>query len=145
MSLERFRRTRMVVVTRRSMAYQAARAMADNHIGSVLVSEPGGLAGIITDRDLALDAVERMLPLLRVFLVPRQRHDLGLVIRQLRVIERDDAGGVVVVNPVARCAELLMMDRRQRPCARVPIAGVPRGRPRHSEDNVSDLKAFRSL
>lgn len=54
MSLERFRRTRMVVLTRRSMAYQAARAMADNHIGSVLVSEPGGLAGIVTDRDLAL-------------------------------------------------------------------------------------------
>lgn len=54
MSLERFRRTRMVVLTRRSMAYQAARAMADNHIGSVLVSDPDGLAGIITDRDLAL-------------------------------------------------------------------------------------------
>lgn len=54
MSLERFRRTRMVVLTRRSTVYQAARAMMDNHIGSVLVSEPRGLAGIITDRDLAL-------------------------------------------------------------------------------------------
>jgi CBS domain-containing protein/uncharacterized protein (DUF2267 family) len=54
MSLERFRRRKMVVLNRRSMAYQAARAMADNHIGSVLVSEPRGLAGIITDRDLAL-------------------------------------------------------------------------------------------
>ncbi len=36
------------------MAYQAARAMADNHIGSVLVSAPSGPAGILTDRDLAL-------------------------------------------------------------------------------------------
>jgi uncharacterized protein (DUF2267 family) len=36
------------------MAYQAARAMTDNHIGSVLVSDPEGMAGIITDRDLAL-------------------------------------------------------------------------------------------
>jgi CBS domain-containing protein len=54
MSLERFRRTRMVVLSRHSTAYQAARAMADNHIGSVLVSEPQGLAGMITDRDLAL-------------------------------------------------------------------------------------------
>lgn len=36
------------------MAYQAARAMADNHIGAVLVSQPGGIAGIVTDRDLAL-------------------------------------------------------------------------------------------
>lgn len=36
------------------MAYQAARAMEDNHIGAVLVSAPQGLAGIVTDRDLAL-------------------------------------------------------------------------------------------
>ena len=54
MSLERFRRTRMVILTRAAMSYQAARAMADNHIGSVIVTEPPGLAGIITDRDLAL-------------------------------------------------------------------------------------------
>lgn len=54
MSLDRFRRSRIVVLTRQSMAYQAARAMADNHIGAVLVSEPPGLAGILTDRDLAL-------------------------------------------------------------------------------------------
>jgi CBS domain-containing protein len=54
MSLERFRRTRMVVLAPNSMAYQAAWAMADNHIGSVLVSEARGLAGILTDRDLAL-------------------------------------------------------------------------------------------
>lgn len=57
MSLERFRRTRMVVLNRRSTAYQAARAMADNHIGAVLVSEPSGVAGIITDRDLALAVI----------------------------------------------------------------------------------------
>jgi CBS domain-containing protein/uncharacterized protein (DUF2267 family) len=54
MSLERFRRARMIVLTSRATAYQAARAMADNHIGSVLVSEAGGIAGIVTDRDLAL-------------------------------------------------------------------------------------------
>ena len=42
------------MLTRQSKAYQAARAMADNHIGSVLVSEPKALAGIVTDRDLAL-------------------------------------------------------------------------------------------
>ena len=54
MSLEGFRRSRMIVLSRNSMAFQAARAMADNHIGSVLVSEQGNLVGIITDRDLAL-------------------------------------------------------------------------------------------
>src|SRR3990172_4395948 len=54
MSLEQFRRTKLVMLNRQSRAYKAARAMADNHIGSVLVSEPKGLAGIVTDRDLAL-------------------------------------------------------------------------------------------
>jgi uncharacterized protein (DUF2267 family) len=44
----------MVVLSRQSMAYQAARAMADHHIGAVLVSQPPGIAGILTDRDLAL-------------------------------------------------------------------------------------------
>jgi CBS domain-containing protein/uncharacterized protein (DUF2267 family) len=54
MSLERFRRTKLVTLNRQSKAYEAARAMADNHIGAVLVSDPKGLAGIVTDRDLAL-------------------------------------------------------------------------------------------
>jgi len=54
MSLERFRRAKMIVLNERSLAYQAARAMEDNHIGSVLVTGPRGLAGVVTDRDLAL-------------------------------------------------------------------------------------------
>jgi uncharacterized protein (DUF2267 family) len=44
----------MVVLNPRSTAYQAARAMADNHIGAVLVSNRRDLTGIITHRDLAL-------------------------------------------------------------------------------------------
>lgn len=54
MSLERFRRTRMVILPKNTPAYQAARAMEDNHIGAILITEPPGLAGIVTDRDLAL-------------------------------------------------------------------------------------------
>lgn len=54
MNLERFRRNKMIVLNQQSMVYQAARAMEDNHIGAVLVSGPQGLAGIVTDRDLAL-------------------------------------------------------------------------------------------
>jgi CBS domain-containing protein len=42
----------MIVLNRSSTAYQAARTMADNHIGAVLVGDQPGLAGII--RDLAL-------------------------------------------------------------------------------------------
>lgn len=54
MNLERFRRNKMIVLNRQSMAYQAARAMEDNHIGAILVSGAQALAGIVTDRDLAL-------------------------------------------------------------------------------------------
>lgn len=54
MSLERFRRTKLVVLSRTDRAYQAARAMAANHVGSVLVSDRQGFSGIVTDRDLAL-------------------------------------------------------------------------------------------
>ena len=54
MNLDRFRRNKMIVLNRESMAYQAARAMEDNHIGAVLVGGQQSLAGIVTDRDLAL-------------------------------------------------------------------------------------------
>lgn len=54
MSLEKYRKSRMVILSGESMAYQAARAMADNHIGAVLVSRPPDTMGIVTDRDLAL-------------------------------------------------------------------------------------------
>ena len=57
MSLEGYRREKMIVLPARSTVYQAARAMADNHIGAVLVSESGQLTGIVTDRDLALAVI----------------------------------------------------------------------------------------
>jgi CBS domain-containing protein/uncharacterized protein (DUF2267 family) len=55
--LEKFRRTRLVVLNHRSTAHQAARAMADNHVGAILVSRPPELAGMVTDRDLALTVI----------------------------------------------------------------------------------------
>jgi hypothetical protein len=54
MSLDRFRRTRMVVLAQQATAHQAARAMADDHIGPVLVSQARGLRDIVTGRALAL-------------------------------------------------------------------------------------------
>ncbi len=57
MSLDRYRRPRLIVLHTRSSAHEAARAMADNHIGAVLVAENQQLVGIVTDRDLALDVV----------------------------------------------------------------------------------------
>ncbi|MGH9484806.1 MAG: CBS domain-containing protein [Terriglobales bacterium] len=57
MPLEQFRRDKLVILPARSTVYQAARAMADNHIGAVLVTRGGQLAGILTDRDIALAVV----------------------------------------------------------------------------------------
>lgn len=56
MKLEKYCRDRLVVLTGGDTAYDAARAMAANHVGAVLVTERGRLAGIVTDRDLALRA-----------------------------------------------------------------------------------------
>jgi predicted transcriptional regulator/uncharacterized protein (DUF2267 family) len=47
----------MVVLHPRTSVHAAARAMADNHIGSVLIAERRQVLGIVTDRDLALEIV----------------------------------------------------------------------------------------
>src|SRR6185369_6410248 len=62
MSLERYCRARLVVLHPYSSAHAAARAMADNHIGSILVAERQQLLGIVTDRDFALEIVAGDLP-----------------------------------------------------------------------------------
>lgn len=54
MSLERYCRDRLVVLNPRATAREAARAMESNHIGAVVVQDRGTIAGIVTDRDLAL-------------------------------------------------------------------------------------------
>jgi CBS-domain-containing membrane protein/uncharacterized protein (DUF2267 family) len=60
MDLEKQCQGRMVVLRGDATAYDAARAMYANHVGAVLIVENGALAGIVTDRDLALRAGPRM-------------------------------------------------------------------------------------
>jgi CBS domain-containing protein/uncharacterized protein (DUF2267 family) len=108
MSLERYRRPRLIVLHPRSTAYEAARAMADNHIGAVLVGEDRALVGIVTDRDLALDVVAA---------------DLDPRATTLRDVMSDEVVAVdmdATVDDVAR----IMRDRGVR---RVPV--VENGRP----------------
>ena len=57
MSLEKYRRPRMIVLHPRSSAFEAARAMVDNHVGALLVSEAQTPLGIVTDRDLVTEVV----------------------------------------------------------------------------------------
>jgi CBS domain-containing protein/uncharacterized protein (DUF2267 family) len=57
MSLEPYRRTRQIVLHPKSTAYEAARAMMENHVGAVLVAEEHTLVGVVTDRDLACEVI----------------------------------------------------------------------------------------
>jgi CBS domain-containing protein/uncharacterized protein (DUF2267 family) len=59
MSLEKYRRPRLVVLHPNESAYGAARAMEANHVGVVLIEEKGVLRGIATDRDLAIRVIGR--------------------------------------------------------------------------------------
>lgn len=57
MSLDRFRRPRMIVLHPTATAYEAACAMDQHEVGSVLVADDEGIVGIVTDRDLVLELV----------------------------------------------------------------------------------------
>jgi CBS domain-containing protein/uncharacterized protein (DUF2267 family) len=59
MSLERFRRPRLVVLHPDESAYEAARAMEANHVGAILLQQDQELRGIVTDRDLAVRVLGR--------------------------------------------------------------------------------------
>lgn len=57
MSLRWYRRPRMVALRPNRPVREAARALEQNNIGAVLVIHDGKLAGIVTDRDLAVRAL----------------------------------------------------------------------------------------
>lgn len=61
MSLRWYRRPRMVVLKPASSVLDAARALEHNRIGAVVVQDKGRVAGIVTDRDLAVRALGRRL------------------------------------------------------------------------------------
>jgi uncharacterized protein (DUF2267 family) len=55
MSLERYcRHKRTVIQNSSTSAYDAVRALENNHIGAIVVQDLGRVVGIVTDRDLAL-------------------------------------------------------------------------------------------
>jgi CBS domain-containing protein/uncharacterized protein (DUF2267 family) len=59
MSLEKYRRPRLVVLHTNESAYEASRAMEANHVGAILLEDKGRLRGILTDRDLTVRVVGR--------------------------------------------------------------------------------------
>ena len=57
MSLWSYVRPRMVVLTPRASALEAARAIENNRIGAVVIQDKGEVVGIVTDRDLTIRVV----------------------------------------------------------------------------------------
>jgi uncharacterized protein (DUF2267 family) len=58
MNLERYCTGKRVLVQRpQASAYEAARALITNHVGTVVVQDHGRVVGILTDRDLAVRTV----------------------------------------------------------------------------------------
>lgn len=58
MSLTKYLQGRLVVLPPRATVYDASRAMADNHIGAVIVHDGEHVVGMVTDRDLGLAVAE---------------------------------------------------------------------------------------
>lgn len=129
MSLEAFRREKLVVLSTRSTVYQAARAMADNHVGAVLISREGRLAGILTDRDIALSVVGEGLDPVITSLdevmtegvltcpisanltdVARLMRDYG--VRRLPLLEADRPVGLVTFDDLVLSGEVRLDDLR---------------------------------
>jgi CBS domain-containing protein/uncharacterized protein (DUF2267 family) len=57
MSLEKYRRPRLVVHNSQRSVHDAARAMESNHVGVIIVQDKRQVTGIVTDRDLSLRAI----------------------------------------------------------------------------------------
>jgi CBS domain-containing protein/uncharacterized protein (DUF2267 family) len=107
MSLERYRRPRLIVLRSDVSAHDAARAMEANHIGAVVVQDDGEPVGIVTDRDLALRVVGR-------------GRDPMLTL--LREVMSDDLAILPVSSTEDRAAELM----RVRRVRRIPLVEADR-------------------
>ena len=59
MSLRFYVRPRMVVLTPKASALEAARSIENNNIGAVLIQDKGEVVGIVTDRDLTVRSLAR--------------------------------------------------------------------------------------
>lgn len=108
MSLEKYRRPRMIVLNPRSTAYEAVRAMVDNHVGAILVHDSKELVGVVTDRDIAIEVVAG---------------DLDARSTPLHDIMSDDVAALEVNASVEDAVRTMC----ERACRRVPI--TENGRP----------------
>lgn len=115
MSLEKYCRGRLIVLRTSDTAFQAARAMDSNHVGTVMAHSKGRVMGMVTDRDLALRVVGRGLDPLEVRLRDVMTPDpatveidqsegeaaalmRGMLVRRLVILDRGRLAGLVSLD-----------------------------------------------
>jgi CBS domain-containing protein/uncharacterized protein (DUF2267 family) len=105
MSLERYCRDRLVVLKPDHSAYDAARAMENNHVGALVVQDRRGVVGIVTDRDLALGIVGGGLLAHETLVYELMSIDLATVSID------DDEGDALEVMQRRRVRRVIVLDR----------------------------------
>lgn len=115
MSLKWYVRPRLVALSPDTSVLEAARAIESNRIGAVIVHDKGRIAGIVTDRDLAIRVVGRALdpnttPLAEVMttgvatLAPSDSQSSALrlmerrKVRRVPLVERERLVGIVTLD-----------------------------------------------
>lgn len=123
MSLDRYRRPRLIILPPHATAYEAARAMAEHRLSTVLVGESATVIGLVTARDLAIEALVAELdplvtPLADVMSEPIVAIDVGAspeeaaalmrrhVCRRLPITEDGIPVGVVTLDDLIQEGEI---------------------------------------
>lgn len=57
MSLDRYRRPRLIILPPQATTYEAARAMEEHRLATILIGEEGSVTGIVTARDLMIEVI----------------------------------------------------------------------------------------
>ena len=115
MSLKWYRRPRLVVLNTDTTALDAARAIENNSIGSVVVQDEGRVVGIVTDRDIAIRVTGRGLdprttllkdvmttPVATLSPAASQNDAIRLMqqlnIRRIPLVEREQLVGIITLD-----------------------------------------------
>ena len=123
MSLDRYRRPRLIVLPRHATAYEAARAMSEHRIATILVGESGSVTGLVTDHDLVVEVIAAELdpqrtPLADVMSEPVVTIDVGAspdeaaqlmrqrACRRLLVTDDGNPAGVVTLDDLIQEGEI---------------------------------------
>lgn len=123
MSLDRYRRPRLIVLPPHATAYEAARAMSEHRLATILVGDSRSIAGIVTAHDLAIEVLAAGLdpksaPLADVMSEPVATIDVGAspeeaahlmrrhACRRLPVTEDSVPVGVVTLDDLIQEGEI---------------------------------------